>query len=319
MELSNESTVFQKEFSHEQWNLIREAIYKPDSLPEDQGFENRLEALVPEIIEPISYVGTTGLLEDSEKQPSKKIEKKSTYRYCPICSKLVSKISGHLRMHADERNYPCSHCPALFREACNRMKHEKIVHAAGHIKGKRVGISKSKVLKSKKNNEPERENKSLHLPNCFKLGFKIKKNRATQSSKTAIMHFLLSKKQMLDEEKELVPVEEHFASTQYPKIKKIKKNRKTFACTLCEKKYGRIGHLNKHKLTHYKEKTQRATACLDNLECTFCKKKFKYDSNLQDHLNTHTRQKPHICINCNKAFAARSNLLAHMRHYCSQS
>uniref|UniRef100_A0A8D8MI04 Zinc finger and BTB domain-containing protein 24 n=1 Tax=Culex pipiens TaxID=7175 RepID=A0A8D8MI04_CULPI len=56
--------------------------------------------------------------EDAQQQP-----KEPKPRCCPTCGKLVRNLVVHLRMHTDERPYPCPHCPKRFHTVTNQLAH----------------------------------------------------------------------------------------------------------------------------------------------------------------------------------------------------
>uniref|UniRef100_A0A8D8H7C2 Zinc finger protein 112 n=1 Tax=Culex pipiens TaxID=7175 RepID=A0A8D8H7C2_CULPI len=71
--------------------------------------------------------------ENGEREPSSGTKKgdKDTHqqpkepkpRCCPTCGKLVRNLVVHLRMHTDERPYPCPHCPKRFHTVTNQLAH----------------------------------------------------------------------------------------------------------------------------------------------------------------------------------------------------
>src|SRR5438874_618895 len=105
MELGNTSATSFREFSNEQWQLIKDAICRHISHIEDEAYENKLETLFPEIKTPRDRPPFIHFDEENTDKTKKKT--KNRYRDCPLCGKSVSKISVHLRYHKDEYNYPC--------------------------------------------------------------------------------------------------------------------------------------------------------------------------------------------------------------------
>lgn len=115
LELTQSANSLEFNFSDQQCQTLKDGIFceKPELL--SPAWESTLEALFPEL--------PTEL--DSQPQAGLNPGRRNTYRSCPLCGKLVSKISAHLRYHKDEYSYFCDQCPQMFKEACNLSRHKK--------------------------------------------------------------------------------------------------------------------------------------------------------------------------------------------------
>ncbi|KAJ8272806.1 hypothetical protein GJAV_G00093650 [Gymnothorax javanicus] len=78
--------------------------------------------------------------------------------------------------------------------------------------------------------------------------------------------------------------------------------KKPYGCTLCEKNFGWVADLKRHRGIHTGEKPFR---------CAQCGKCFRLKSILINHENIHSGDKPFVCGQCGKGFSRRSSLVAH--------
>lgn len=85
-------------------------------------------------------------------------------------------------------------------------------------------------------------------------------------------------------------------------------NHKVFTCSVCNKCFNRISHLEEHKNTHLSLK-------LKPYKCLECGKSFTQKRRLQTHQSVHTGEKPFSCKICGKTFSRPDNCRRHERFH----
>ncbi|XP_061399963.1 zinc finger and SCAN domain-containing protein 2-like [Musca vetustissima] len=92
------------------------------------------------------------------------------------------------------------------------------------------------------------------------------------------------------------------------------KERKPFACNLCERSYGRRDDLGRHMKTKHinpKEKTPKAIKDTTPFLCAECGKSFSSKKMLNSHLRVHTGDRPYPCDICDKTFKRVKDVKTH--------
>merc|ERR1711994_463595 len=87
-------------------------------------------------------------------------------------------------------------------------------------------------------------------------------------------------------------------------IKKNKKEKQIFCCSLCNKSFNESHNFHQHMLIHLGERPEK---------CKHCEKTFRTKPSLAKHLLSHSMTKHFVCDLCHKAFKYEASMKRHVK------
>jgi len=226
---------------------------------------------------------------------------------CTVCGKSVHNIKDHMLLHSEPK-FQCETCPKKFKRESCLEHHRKRVH---------LNIREFKCPTCNKEFSAERHLKQhtlvhtgLKLHTCELCGTSFKQKPHLKSH---IKH--------VHEGVKRIKIDRNM-NVQCGKCGKLCFNqqslqihekthtgslaeRKTFTCNFCSAAFTTAQNLKGHiKSVHEGVKPY---------SCQICDRAFAYKDTLEAHMPTHTGEAAYKCENCEKSFKQRSSLCTHRK------
>ncbi|XP_054644027.1 oocyte zinc finger protein XlCOF22-like isoform X1 [Dunckerocampus dactyliophorus] len=97
--------------------------------------------------------------------------------------------------------------------------------------------------------------------------------------------------------------------SKHSEFSKKKTDKKTFKCTVCDKRFSCKSSWTRHTRMHTGEK---------HFSCSACGKSFTQKAHMVSHMRTHTGERPFSCSHCGKGFTQKSSMALHMRTHTGE-
>jgi len=212
---------------------------------------------------------------------------------CPDCNRLFTRVASfrsHLTIHEEDDNLSCSRCGEEYPTDAALNAHVEAKHTLRAKLDSGVTLSGPLLdslvagrLGSDSVGKSEPKRTSLHCKQCTKTFSDTKLYREHQAEHSKLKSSLELRKKM---------------------NRKISRDKFSFKCNFCGKKFQKASQVQRHERIHTGEKP---------FKCDQCDKAFSQRNSLVSHELKHTGVRPYHCTFCSLKFAQRGNLRAHVK------
>ena len=236
-------------------------------------------------------------------------------------------LKMHVKLHQEEKPFPCKECENFFTEAFRLRNHQKLhqsekpftcdqcdkrfrspsklkSHIMFHTREKPFSCNlckkqfaqKSAIKSHMRTHTGETPFKCEECGKAFKRSDKLRQHQRNHTG------------EILHHTGENLPLHcslcnKFFKRPEYFKRHQlIHTGQKPFPCNECEKSFRQVSNLKRHKLMHSGKKP---------FSCKECGKSFKQPEHLKCHLTKHSGERAFKCEKCEKSFARKDNLRKH--------
>lgn len=238
---------------------------------------------------------------------------------CELCPKRFTQsydLKRHMNTaHIQERPYKCQHCPKQFKLTYELTRHMKVKHEEFYNDYIPPSNQVSQQIPTKHDwicdicaeNHISKSALAKHVKEVHDQ-IRERKHFCDQCPKAFTQkHSLVVHQRSHTGEKPYtcdICFKKFISAINHKVHQRIHRGEKPFLCDICSKTFRTTTHLKRHKARHTGEKPY---------PCEHCPKYFADKYVLRTHMRTHTGEKPFVCSGCSYAFSDISALIRHRK------
>ncbi|XP_063959374.1 zinc finger protein 391-like isoform X6 [Lytechinus pictus] len=247
---------------------------------------------------------------------------------CSFCNRgftLVTSLTRHMQIHAEERPHECTFCKKRFQFSNGLKRHMRSHTGEKPYVCTICDKSFSERCHLKLHMAVHSGEKSQQCPFC-------EKTYARRTSLDAHIKTHTGEK----------PHQCVYCDMRFSRVDTLARHtrshtgEKPYVCSFCNKTFSQTAHLTRHVRIHTGERPFNCASCgktfsdksrlVDHqkihtgekpFSCSVCEKKFGKKNDFKRHMRIHTGEKPYPCSVCGKSFRERSTLKVHMKTHAS--